>query len=67
MATSDGWVTVTTGSGQIDGLKHNAEIVWQTSVGAAFVAAPTTLNGVVYTAGTDDTVRAYTVPGSPIP
>jgi outer membrane protein assembly factor BamB len=67
VATSDGWVTVTTGSGQIDGLKHNAEIVWQTSVGAAFVAAPTTLNGVVYTAGTDDTVRAYTVPGSPIP
>jgi PQQ-like domain len=67
VASADGWLTVTTGSGQIDGLKHSAEIVWQTSVGAAFASAPAIVNGVVYTAGTDDTIRAWTAPGVPIP
>jgi outer membrane protein assembly factor BamB len=67
LASSIGWVTVTTAIGEIDGLKHNGEIVWQTSVGARIAAAPTVVNGVVYTTGTDDTVRAFTVPGTPIP
>jgi outer membrane protein assembly factor BamB len=67
LAASTGWVTATTSTGSISGLKRLGELLWETSVGAPFAAAPVVLNGVVYTTGTNDTLMAYTFPGSPIP
>jgi len=68
LAAATGWVTVTTANGQVWGLKRSdGEAEWETSVTAPFATAPTVVNGVVYTSGTDQTVRAYTVPGTPIP
>jgi outer membrane protein assembly factor BamB len=64
---SPGWVAATTANGLVFGLKQRGALVWAGSDNATFVAAPTVVNGVVYTAGTDQALTAYTPPGRPIP
>lgn len=67
LATSAGWMVVTTANGQVWGLKRHAEPIWTTPTGPTYATAPIVVDGVVYTTGTDATVRAYTIPGRPIP
>jgi outer membrane protein assembly factor BamB len=67
LAASVGWITVTSSNGQLWGLKRNAEPIWKVTAPAPYATAPTLVNGIVYTAGTDQTVTAYSVPGRPIP
>jgi outer membrane protein assembly factor BamB len=67
LAASEGWIVATTRKGVVWGLKRLAEPIWRQSVHAGFASAPIVVNGVVYTAGLDQTVRAYTAPGNPIP
>jgi outer membrane protein assembly factor BamB len=67
LAASPGWIAATTGNGVVWGLKRFGEIIWSATVNAGFASAPIVADGVVYTGGLDQTVRAYTAPGSPIP
>lgn len=67
LAGTSGWITATTSNGEVWGLKRMAELEWQTTATAPFASSPVVVDGVVYTTGTDQTVRSYTVPGVPIP
>jgi hypothetical protein len=67
LAASQGWIVATTSNDVVWGLKRYGEAIWRVSVNAGFASAPIVVNGVVYTAGLDQTVRAYTAPGNPIP
>ncbi|HEV2361865.1 MAG TPA: PQQ-binding-like beta-propeller repeat protein, partial [Acidimicrobiales bacterium] len=66
IAGTNGWITATTASGGLYGMKRTGELEWVTSTGG-FASAPVIVDGVVFTTGTDQTVRAFTVPGTPIP
>jgi outer membrane protein assembly factor BamB len=67
LAAAPGWLAATTSTGVVWGLKRFGEPLWKTTVSGGFASAPIVVDGVVYTAGLDQTVRAYTAPGNPIP
>jgi outer membrane protein assembly factor BamB len=67
LAASIGWVSATTGNGQLWGLKRNAEPIWTVTGGAPFASAPVVLNGDLFVGSTDQTITAYSVTGRPIP
>ena len=67
LGASDGWIVATTTNGVVWGMKRYGDTVWETSVNTGFASAPIVINGVVYTGGLDQTVRAYTAPGTAIP
>ncbi len=67
LGASDGWIAATTTNGVVWGMKRYGDTVWETSVNTGFASAPIVINGVVYTGGLDQTVRAYTAPGTAIP
>jgi outer membrane protein assembly factor BamB len=67
LAASQGWIAVTGAGGGLWGLKRLGEALYDTTLPTGFASAPTVLDGVVYTAGLDHTVRAFTIPGRPIP
>ena len=64
LAGAEDWIAVTTAAGQVWGIKSS--IIWKADV-APFAAAPTVVDGVVYTAATDGALDADTIPGTPIP
>jgi hypothetical protein len=64
LAGAEDWIAATTAAGQVWGIKSS--IVWEADV-APFAAAPTVVDGVVYTTATDGTLDADTIPGTPIP
>jgi outer membrane protein assembly factor BamB len=66
LAASQGWIVATTNKDVVWGIKRLGDAIWRTTVNAGFASAPIVVNGVVYTAGLDQTVRAYTAPGYPI-
>jgi outer membrane protein assembly factor BamB len=64
LAGAQDWIAATTAAGEVWGIK--SIIVWEADV-APFASAPTVVDGVVYTATSDGTLAADTVPGTPIP
>jgi outer membrane protein assembly factor BamB len=68
LAGASSWLTATTTNGLLVGLKRNdGGMVWRETSTAGFGVEAPTVNGVVYVAGQDHTLRAYTPPGIPIP
>jgi outer membrane protein assembly factor BamB len=67
LAAAQGFIAATTSNDVVWGLKRFGEALWSTTVNGGFASAPIVADGVVYTTGLDQTVRAYTAPGSPIP
>jgi outer membrane protein assembly factor BamB len=67
LGAAQGWLTATLSDGELIGMKRNTEEIWKTQSPAPFVAAPVVVDGVVYAAGTDQMVTAWTIPGVAIP
>jgi outer membrane protein assembly factor BamB len=67
LSAATGFITATTSNGVIEGLKRAGDVVWIVTATAPFAASAATANGVVYVGGRDETLRAYTSPGVPIP
>jgi outer membrane protein assembly factor BamB len=67
VTSSPGFALVTTSTGSALGYKYTGGASFRYSTSAGFDAAGTVLNGIVYLSGLDQTVRAFTIPGRPIP
>lgn len=67
LATSQGWMVVTSSNGQLWGLKRNAEAIWKMTAPLPFATSAVIVDGVVYVGGDSQTFTAYTVPGRAIP
>ena len=69
MASAEEFVAIETSAGVVYGFKPEVpgDIAWLYNSSAGFGSAPTVLNGVVYVTGEDFTLRAFTIPGRPIP
>jgi len=63
---ADDWAVATLADGLVFSDKFGGEITWAYQ-GTAPSSAVTLANGVSYVSGQDGTVRAFTVPGNPIP
>jgi hypothetical protein len=60
------FIVVATAGGTVDGLKPG-NLGWRYKSPSGLASAPTVLNGIIYVTGEDHTLRAFTVPGRPIP
>ncbi len=67
ISSSPGFAMVTTAAGSALGYKYTGGASWAWSAPGGFASSATIVNGVVYLTGLDQTVRAFTVPGVPIP
>jgi outer membrane protein assembly factor BamB len=67
VSSSPGFALVTTAGGQANAYKYTGGASWQYQAPAGFDSAGTIVNGIVYLGGLDQTVRAFTIPGRPIP
>lgn len=63
---AQGWIDATTSNGMVAGDKPG-NVAWKYTATAGYDSTPTPLNGVVYVTGLDQTIRAFTIPGQPIP
>ena len=61
-----GWAVISYASGLVIADKFNDELTWEFQ-STASESPVTMLNGVIYVAGQDTMLRAFTVPGTQIP
>jgi outer membrane protein assembly factor BamB len=62
-----GWAVINTAGGEVIGYKFATQKSWVYQASAGLNTAPLVVNGVVYIAGLDQTVSAWTIPGQQIP
>lgn len=67
VSSASGFAVVTTAGGTALGYKYTGGASWEYLAPAPLASAAAIVNGVVYLGGEDQTVRAFTIPGHPIP
>jgi outer membrane protein assembly factor BamB len=67
ISDATGWAVINTAGGQVIGYKFATQKSWVYQASAGFTTSPVVVNGVVYLAGQDQTVSAWTIPGQQIP
>ena len=68
--STDDWVTAVSSNGNVYGDKATVgspETAWEYTATAGIGVEPAVVDGVVYLAGDDQTIRAFTIPGNAIP
>ena len=67
ISDATGWAVINTAGGQVIRYKFATQKSWVYQASAGFTTSPVVVNGVVYLAGQDQTVSAWTIPGQQIP
>ncbi len=67
VSAAPGFAVVTSAAGVTQGFKYLGYASWKYTATAGFNSSATVVNGILYLTGLDQTIRAFTIPGRPIP